>query len=349
MKFSLFLHMERYDTGSSHRQLLDELTELVLLAERSGFETAWIGEHHAMEFTIAPNPFVSLAHLAAQTERIRLGTGTVVAPFWHPIRLAGEAGMVDVMSNGRLDLGLARGAYLYEYERLVPGLDAMGAGARLRAMVPVLQQLFGGDCAHQGEFWSFPASTPVPRPLQQPHPPMWIAARDPNSHDFAVANGCHLQVTPLASGDAEVASLMDRFRSACAAHPEVPVPQIMMLMHTFVGETEAELAAAADDLCRFYCYFGKWARRERPISQGFMEPLRPEDIAASPQFAPELLRKNLVIGRPDDVIARLKGYEALGYDQYSFWLDNHMSHARKRRTLELFIDQVMPAFAEQAG
>lgn len=139
MKFSLFVHMERYDASTSHRQLFDELTELVQMAERGGFETAWVGEHHAMEFTIAPNPFINLAYLAARTERIRLGTGTVIAPFWHPIRLAGEAGMVDVASNGRLDLGIARGAYSFEYERLLPGLDAFGAGARMRELVPALR------------------------------------------------------------------------------------------------------------------------------------------------------------------------------------------------------------------
>jgi hypothetical protein len=98
--------MERIEPGTSHAQLFDELTELVLMAEQAGFETAWIGEHHGMEFTIAPNPLINLAYLGARTSRIRLGTGTVVAPFWHPIKLAGEAALTDVATGGRLDLGL---------------------------------------------------------------------------------------------------------------------------------------------------------------------------------------------------------------------------------------------------
>lgn len=345
MKFSVFLHMERYNDSVSHRKLLDELGELVRIADQGGMETAWVGEHHAMEFTIAPNPFLNLVHLASQTSRIRLGTGTIIAPFWHPIALAGEAAMCDLISNGRLDLGIARGAYMFEYERLLPGLDAMSAGARMRELVPALQGLFKGDYAHEGEFWRFPVTTPVPHPLQQPHPPMWIAARDPHSHEFAVANGCNVQVTPLAAGDDEVASLMDRFSTACAAHPEVPRPKIMMLMHTFVGETEAELQAAAEDIQRFYFYFGKWARRERPIQRAMMEPLRPEDFDAAPQYTSASMRKNMVIGTPDQVVQRLKRYEAQGYDQYSLWLDSHMSFERKRQSLRKFIDQVMPAFA----
>ena len=95
MKFSLFLHMERSDPETPHLRLFDELTELVSIAEKAGFETAWIGEHHGMEFTIAPNPFINLAYLGAKTRDIRLGTGTVIAPFWHPIKLAGEAAMAD--------------------------------------------------------------------------------------------------------------------------------------------------------------------------------------------------------------------------------------------------------------
>ncbi len=345
MKFSLFAHLECYREETSHKQLLDEMTELVQLAEQAGFETFWIGEHHGMGYTIAPNPFVNLAYLAGKTERIRLGTGTVIAPFWHPIALAGEAALCDVISNGRLDLGIARGAYTFEYERMMPGLDAMEAGARMREMVPALQKLFEGDYSHKGQYWNFPETSVMPYPVQRPHPPMWIAARDPMSHDFAVANHCNVQVTSLASGDTEVASLMERFNKACADHPEVPRPEIMMLMHTYVGENAEEVEQGIADLQAFYVYFGKWIKRDRPIRKGLMEPIRQEDIDAAPQFSAENIRRNLVVGTPDQVIERLRKYEALGYDQYSIWLDNHMSHARKRKCLELFINEVMPAFS----
>ena len=160
----------------------------------------WTGEHHGMDFTIAPNPFINLADLARRTKNVRLGTGTVIAPFWHPIKLAGEAAMTDVITGGRLDIGIARGAYSFEYERLSPGLDAWGAGQRMRELVPAIKGLWDGDYAHEGEFWSFPSTTSAPKPVQQPHPPIWVAARDPNSHEFAVANGCNVQVTPLVVG-----------------------------------------------------------------------------------------------------------------------------------------------------
>jgi alkanesulfonate monooxygenase SsuD/methylene tetrahydromethanopterin reductase-like flavin-dependent oxidoreductase (luciferase family) len=344
MKFSLFVHLERSNPATSHSTLFAELTELALMAEEAGFEAVWIGEHHGMEFTIAPNPFIHLAYLAARTRRIRLGTGTVIAPFWHPIKLAGEAALMDVASGGRLDLGMARGAYVFEYERLSPGLDAWGAGQRLRAMIPAIKGLWQGDYAQECEFWRFPATTTAPKPVQAPHPPIWIAARDANSHEFAVANGCNVQVTPLASGDGEVASLMERFNKACAANPQVARPRIMLLQHTFVADSAAETDRLCADLSDFYCYFGAWFQNKRPVRQGFIEPLTRADMAAMPNYAPEVIRRNLVIGEPAEVVGRLRAYEALGYDQYSIWIDSGISHARKKKSLQLFIDHVLPNF-----
>ena len=343
MKFSLFVHMERTSPAQSHRDLFLEVEDLVLRAEAAGFETAWIGEHHGMEFTIAPNPFIQLGYLAAKTSTIRLGTGNVIAPFWHPIKLAGEAAMTDVACDGRLDLGIARGAYSFEYERLAPGLDAWGAGQRMRELIPAVRALWDGDYAHEGEFWSFPTTTSSPKPSQA-RLPIWVAARDPNSHDFAVAQGCNVQVTPLASGDGEVETLMNRFKAAVAAHPDVPRPKVMLLQHAFVADGPDEARRLTQDLSAFYCAFGAWFLNKRPVSQGFMQPLSPAERAQSPQFAPEAIARSLVIGEPDAVVARLKQYEALGFDQFSMWIDSGISHERKRKSLDLFIRHVMPAF-----
>ena len=207
MRFSLFVHMERWDDSVSHRQLFEDLTELTLMAEAGGFGTVWIGEHHAMEYTISPNPMPLLAYLAARTSTIRLGAGTIIAPFWNPIRVAGECALLDVISGGRAEIGLARGAYQFEFDRMAGGIPASSGGKHLRELVPAVRELWKGDYAHDGEIWSFPTSTSVPKPIQQPMPPVWIAARDPDSHDFAVRNGCNVMVTPLMKGDEEVADL----------------------------------------------------------------------------------------------------------------------------------------------
>jgi flavin-dependent trigonelline monooxygenase, oxygenase component len=344
MKFSLFAHMERLSPEQSHADLYQEFIDLCEMADRGGFHAIWTGEHHGMDFTIAPNPFISIADLARRTSNVRLGTGTIVAPFWHPIKLAGEAAMADLVSGGRLDLGIARGAYSYEFQRLAGGMDAMTAGSHMREMIPALKGIWAGDHAMDGKHFSFPATTASPKPVQQPHPPLWVAARDPNSHDFAVSNGCNVQVTPLHQGDGEVGVLMDRFKAACAAHPDIPRPKIMLLMHGFAGADAADCQKAADDLRRFFCYFGAWFKNERPVKQALIEALSEADMAAMPHYNAADMLKNTVIGTPDAIITRLKTYEAMGYDEFSLWIDSGMTTDRKKQSLKRFVDHILPAF-----
>ena len=345
MRFSLFVHMERVSSDQDQKELYDQFVELAKMADEGGMHAVWTGEHHGMDFTISPNPFLNLIDLARQTKNVRLGTGTIIAPFWHPIRLAGEAAMTDMIVDGRLDLGIARGAYSYEYERMMPGMDAWEAGLRMREMVPAIKGLWKGDYAQEGQFHSFPATTSSPKPVQKDGPPIWIAARDPNSHEFAVSNGCHVQVTPLWQGEAEIIKLMDTFNAACEKFPEVPRPNIMLLNHTYIASDAADAQQAAEEINRFYCYFGAWFKNERPVSQGLIETLSDEDIAAHPFYTPEAMLRDNVIATADDAIVRIKGYEDMGYDEYSLWIDSGMSFERKKASLQRFIQDVMPAFA----
>lgn len=126
------------------------------------YAPVWTGELHGMDSTIAPDPFLNLIDLARQTTQVRLGTGTITAPFRHPIRIAGEAAMADLIMDGRLDLGIARGAYSYEYERMVPGMDAWDAGRRMRELAPAVQRLWQADFAQQATYHSCPPTTSSP-------------------------------------------------------------------------------------------------------------------------------------------------------------------------------------------
>jgi alkanesulfonate monooxygenase SsuD/methylene tetrahydromethanopterin reductase-like flavin-dependent oxidoreductase (luciferase family) len=344
MIFSFFIHMERVDKENSQRNLYEEYIELCLLADRSGFSTIWTGEHHGMNFTIAPNPFTNLVDLSHRTSNVKLGTATIVAPFWHPIKLAEESAMADIITKGRLQIGIARGAYSFEYDRLADGLDALGAGEALREIVPAIKSLWRGNYEHKGERWSFPKTTSSPKPYQKPHPPIWIAARDISSHQFAIQNNCNVQVTPLWLGDSEVASLMEKFKIACKDNPNINKPKIMLLRHTYVAEEEECLDQGARDISKFYCYFGAWFNNERPVTDGLIQELSEEEMAKLEMFSPHNMRKNQIIGTPEEVIKRIKYCEDLGYDEYSYWVDSCMSFEKKKKSLELFIEKVMPAF-----
>ena len=343
MEFSLFAHMERLTPQQPHEILYEEFVSLCKLADEGGMRAIWTGEHHGMEFTIAPNPFLTLVDLAHHTKNARLGTGTVIAPFWHPIRRAGEAAAADLMTGGRIELGIARGAYSYEYERLMPGLDPWEAGQRMRETAPLLRPLWQGDCAHDGGYYAFPPTTSAPKPLQENGPPIWIAARDPNSHEFGVHQGFNIQVTPLWQGMEEIETLMGRFNDACAGY-DGPRPKIMLLHHSYVASDADDAVLAAKELSRFYCYFGAWFQNKRAVSQGLIENLSEDEMAANKMMAPENMARDLTIGTAQDVIDRIKRYEDLGYDEYSFWIDSGMSFERKQASLRRFIDDVMPAF-----
>jgi len=344
MKFSLFAHMERVNAEHAHGRLYEEFLDLCAVADEGHMHAIWTGEHHGMDFTITPNPFISIADLAHRTKNVRLGTGTIVAPFWHPVKLAGEAAMTDLICGGRLEVGIARGAYSYEYERLMPGMNAWEAGQRMREIVPTLRQLWAGDYAHEGEFYQFPSTSSAPKPVQEGGPPIWIAARDPNSHEFAVANDFNVQVTPLWLGDEEIASLMQRFNDAVEAKGSGRRPKIMLLQHAYVGASHAEVEKAAQALSRYYCYFGAWFRNERPVSQGLIQALSAQEMAAATMYSPDKMRKNLNIGTASEVIDRLRRFEDLGYDEYALWIDSGMEFEQKRASLMRFIDEVMPAF-----
>jgi len=344
MKFSLFAHMERLTAEQEHTVLHEQFIELCKIADEGGMRAIWTGEHHGMEFTIAPNPFISITDIARHTRHVKLGTGTVIAPFWHPIKLAGEAAMTDLVTGGRLELGIARGAYSYEYERLMPGLDAWEAGQRMRESTVLLRQLWEGDCQHEGEFYQFPTTSSAPKPVQVGGPPIWIAARDPSSHEYAVHNGFNVQVTPLWQGIEEISTLMSRFNEACESYSG-PRPKIMLLHHTYVASDQNDTDVAAKELSRFYNYFGAWFQNKRNVSQGHLEPLTDKELADNQLMAAENMQRDLTIGTSAEVIDRIKRYEDLGFDEYSFWIDSGMSFDRKRASLRRFIEEVMPAFA----
>ncbi|MGI9338973.1 MAG: LLM class flavin-dependent oxidoreductase [Gammaproteobacteria bacterium] len=345
MHFSLFAHMIRQDGGAPMPTLHEQFVKLCRLADDGGMRAVWTGEHHCMNFTIAPNPFTLLVDIAGRTKNLRLGTATIVAPFWHPLKLAGEIAMTDVLTGGRLEVGIARGAYSYEYERLRPGMDAMRAGLEMREMLPLLPKLWAGDIAADGDTWRFPAATSAPPPLQKPHPPVWIAARDPSSHEFAVANGWNVQVTPLWRGDEEIESLMQKFNDAvakCRPKGKAQKPKIMLLLHTYIAKDEADAESAAHYLARFYRHFGAWFVNKSEVRGGFIA--EPPADGGGEMFSAAAMRKNLLIATPEEAINRLRHYQKLGFDEYSIWADNMMPFADNAASVERFIGQVMPAF-----
>ena len=346
MKFSIAVNMERFEPHQDMREVAAEALNLVRIADDGGFEIAWAAEHHTIELTIAPNPFTILMHWAAHTKRIRLGTAVVVAPYWHPIRLAGEAALFDLLSGGRLEFGIARGAFQYEFDRMARGIEQRKGVANLKEMLPVVKALWAGDAEHQGEFWSFPTATSVPKPLQRPHPPIWVAARDPGTFEWAIASGANLMATPLARPHAEVKILGQRFAETLAKFPGRPRPRFLMLRRVCVYESADEWRVPIEASIKYGRYFDSLFSNVGGVENGFPEPADFERLANRAEYQPETIRDSMLFGTPAEVVAKLRDYEAVGVDLFCYGASFGLPHTMARRSLELFITEVMPRFAE---
>ncbi len=344
MKFSIAVDLGRDSAETTMEEALAQLVDIVTFADAAGFEIAWAAEHHCIEYTVAPNPLTMLTHWASRTERIRLGTAVVVAPYWHPIRLAGEIGLTDLLTGGRLEVGFGRGAYQYEFDRMAGGIPQQQGDAYLREIVPALKRLWAGDYAHEGVLWSFPTATAVPKPLQQPHPPLWVAARDPNTYDWAMKNGLNVMATPLNQPFSEVENLARKFNQALADNPGTPRPRFMVLRTSYVYDSPDDwmipVEAARTNARVFEALFSNASG----VVNGFPQPISLADHAAKANFVPEAIHENLMFGTPDEVVRKLRAYEAVGVDLYCFGANLGLPHELTMRSLELFASEVMPHF-----
>jgi len=344
MKFHLAINLERMDPGTDMRAVRDHTAEMVRMADRAGFEIAWAAEHHALEMTIAPDPFQILTWWAGQTSRIRLGVGVVNAAYWHPIKLAGEAAMLDLLSDGRLEMGIGSGAYQREFDRMRPGLEQKDGYRYVQEMLPLLRELWRGDVAHDGEFWQFPTATSCPKPLQSPVP-FWVAARSPVTFDYAVEQGCDIISWPLTMPMAEAEAYRARRDEAIAKAGGGYRGRWAMMRHAAVYETEADRQAALSAIRHVLGQFGNLMMKKGEVVNGFPEQVPLEELEGNVRVDPAMLERNLMFGSPEEVVEKLRAYEALGVDAFVYYASMGLGHEEQKRALGLFIDKVMPAFA----
>jgi flavin-dependent trigonelline monooxygenase, oxygenase component len=344
LRFSISVSLERFDPNADMRMVAAQALELVQIAEHGGFDIAWTPEHHTIEFTIAPNPFTILTHWAAHTKSIRLGTAVVVAPYWHPIRVAGEAALCDVLSNGRLEFGIGRGAYQFEFDRMAGGIPQTEGGGFMREMLPIVKSLWQGDHEHRGQHWSFPSATAVPKPVQRPHPPIWVAARDVATFDWAIKQEANIQATPLSRPNSEVEVLGKRFAEALAANPGRPRPRFLMLRRTCVYEDPQQWMAPVRASIDYGRHFENLFKNIGVVRNGFPEPVDVAVIANRNEYEPTFIRENMMFGTPEEVIRKIEFYRACGVDNYCYGASFGLPFQVQRRSLELFITKVMPHF-----
>ena len=345
MKFQLAVNLERMDPSWDMDQIMRHTLEMVQMAESGGFNIVWAAEHHALEMTIAPNPFQILTWWASETTNIRLGTAVASAAYWHPINLAGEAAFLDLISGGRLEFGIGSGAYQREFDRMRPGLKQSGAWEYMQEMLPAVLELWKGDYAHEGKFWQFPTSTSVPKPVQKPHPPLWVAARSPITFNYAIKNKCNVMSWPLTRAFSEAELYKKQLDEAIIESNNNFNPIFAMMRHTALYETQSGRDKAINAIQSVLGQFENLFRNLDDVKNGFPKRIPLNELVGRKEFDAEMLEENLMFGSPDTVIEKLKRYEKLGVDQYIYYASMGLDMESQKKSMELFCKEVIPEFA----
>ena len=342
MKFHIAINLERMDDTADMNAVQEHVIDMVKMADEAGFEIAWAAEHHALEMTIAPNPFQIMTWWATHTKNIRLGCGVANAAYWHPINIAGEAAMVDLISGGRMDFGLGSGAYQREFDRMHPGLDQKDSYHYVQEMLPLVKELWKGDVEHNGKHWQFPKSTSCPKPVQE-DVPIWVAARSPITFDYAVQNNCNIMSWPLTMPFGEAEKYRDQLVEARQKFPG-HTGRFAMMRHTAIYENEDDRAASISAIRNVLGQFGNLMMKRGDVVNGFPDPIPLEEMEGNVRVDPQMLEENLMFGSPEQVVEKLKMYQDLGVDAFIYYASMGLDKKKKKRSYKLFCDKVKPAF-----
>ena len=157
------------------RQIYDMALERIAVMDTTGYDAVWLAEHHFSGFSVCPSVHVMGTMAAARTKRLRIGTAVSLAPFYNPLRLAEEVALLDVLSGGRVNWGAGRGFERSEFEAF--GIAGEESVSRFHETVDIVLKAWTNEkLSYEGKYYHYEAVEVLPKPLQAPHPPTWMAA-----------------------------------------------------------------------------------------------------------------------------------------------------------------------------
>lgn len=343
MKFAFFTHVP-WPEGTEPARIIAETTEQIQYAEELGFVSAWLAEHHFTRYSMVPSSLILATHIAAHTKTIRVGTAVLVSPLHNPMRLAEDAAMLDVVSGGRLDVGFGRGSGGYEYTGY--GLDPAESAERFQDSIKIVQGLWTTPgFSYDSRFNKLDNINLVPPPVQQPHPPIYIAAtRTPATLEFLVSTGHNLCIA-VVQDTAAALDLCHRFveLSAAAGHNR-PMAEIPFFRYFYVAETEEAARRDTEARINWVADIMQWRRHIDSGSEVYqrMDDWR-QQRAQLPESYDYLSVNRAIIGTPDQCVAQIQALQAHGIDYFGCNFDfGGMSRDKVARSMELFSREVMP-------
>ena len=339
MDFGLFVPCHRFDASLSVKELYDQVLDMVTLRRRGRFTTAWFPEHHLVQYYASPSPLMWMVKAAAATRRIRVGAAILVIPYYNPLRLAGEIGMADVLCDGRLEIGVGRGAFEYEFDRF--GItEAIGA-ARLREGMEIVEGLLHpGRLLLRGHHLLL---RPRHRGAQarsssRTRPSGWPRA-PPTPSRGRSRRGYNLLTTPWRDPFSRIQQHHEQVAQIAASVGVTKPPTLAVSRMTYVGKTDGDALDAMADIQVSHRIFMRLFRNQATVKGGFTLPEPVDD-----EYSREQLLANLVAGSPETCVEKVRAYEALGIDQFILYGAFGPDHARTMASLRRFAEHVMPHF-----
>ena len=323
----------------------------VQLAEELGYESYYIIEHQNSNVGQLTTPSVYLCAVAQRTISLRFGVMIYQLPFYNPIRLAQEAAMLDQLSHGRLEFGTGTGVTEHEFKRWnLPFFERQKMSSE--AMEIILKAWTEDEVTYQGEYWQFDEALPVPKPYQQPHPPIWVGAHSPASLEYAARN--NFNVSQNLDTDTTIAEKFDLYRKIWQeCEHGGPMPRTFLTRAVHVAETDEKAKAEAEGPLVASRGLGRQGIAETRLGSHNNNEGTPsqkelarvfQGMSTSLDFW--LANGLALVGSPETVTRKLKEqYELMGYDIFTAaHRIGNMPQEQSLNSLKLFAQEVMPAF-----
>lgn len=353
MEFGIQFFPAVRPADKSGQQYWNEALHLTGLCDELGYTSVRTVEHYFHPYGgYTPNPMIFLTAAAMRTARARLITGAVLPVFNHPLKLAGEIGMLDAISNGRLEVGFARAFLPHEFIHFGVTMDESRARFE-EGMEQVRLLLAHENVTHEGQFHRFCNVTSLPRPTQQPHPPLWVAAlATPESFERAGRQGYNIMAIPLAGG--QMADLLSTYRQARAeaGHPEPG--RAMLAFHMLCHTDHARAVEIAREPLNRYLKLmidgaKHWLRGNRSADYPGYDKI----IASLEQenFATQVAKGAAWVGEPAAICDAAAAYaeQVGGIEIASLQVNfNTIGVQDAERSMRLFAEEVMPHFRRES-
>ena len=347
MKFSI-QQLLTFRDWQTDAEVYAHALEEARLAEAVGFDAVWLAEHHFSVYGLCPSLAVLAAAIARETRRVRIGTSVVVAPFAHPVRIAEEFAMVDILSGGRLDFGIGRGYQPKEFRGL--GISMEKTRERFDEVVEVVRRAWTDDrVTFEGEFYQVRDLRVLPKPVQKPHPPFWTAAVSPDTYTLAARRGFKILTAPSFTPWDLLRKNFDAYRAAWReAHGTDAGAEICMNKIIHVADSGKQAREDLREPTRwfFQTQAGLIADAEGvpPEQYKFYRRVRENLLALSDEKA---LDEATISGDPEEVADKIRQHhEALGITYFMASFNRGgIPHDRIVRSMRLFGEKVMPRFA----